>query len=1053
MLLLKPNLERLALAAGLSVLLIGILVLAGWWLHVDVFIRVMPDWPAMYARTAFMLALAGAALALTAGARERTRRRRLAAGVSVLVGGLALLNALDALFGWEIAGEPPSLPTSSTMLMLASAMALLGRKRNISEPLVLAGLSVPILAVLGYLFGVPALYSLSELRPYTGMAVHTAFALLFLGGGTLCARPEGRIISLLAGRHAGGHASRLLLFLLLVLPVAAIPITAGVRAGWYPVEVAAAILVFVAMAIGLVLIVTAGWRLEETDIKLIRIARLVESSGDAIVSKSLDGTILDWNRGAENLYGYTAEEIVGRSILELVPRERPEEMEEIIARARSGAPAGTREAIRVRKDGTRVTVAVTDSPILEIDGSVVGASSIARDISAEKRLEAALRESEERFRRLFEQASDGIFIADLDGRYTAVNEAGCRMLGYGREELVGRTILDLIPAEDVPRFMSSKTLLFAGQTHVAEWRLRKKDGALLPVEVSAKILPDGRWQGFVRDISERKEAELALRTAAATEQRLRRELEEVARAATAVTEAVADLPRSNLAAVLHTLALQARAITGAQYAALGVGLDPLEPFDPWVQVGMSEEVVGRIGRAPRPIGTLGRVARDDRTVRLRDVRRHSSFGGFPPHHPEMTSFLGVPIRFHSRAVGNIYLANKQGGEEFTAQDERLMLLLAARAGVAIEIASLYAGEAVQRAWQQAILDQMPEGVIIVSEQGTAVTQNVMAQSLASETQRTDARGAHVTHDLRYPSGAPVPAEDHPIERAFAHGETVSGVELLIVGPEGQLVPVLVSATPVLVGGRRTGAVLVFQDIRTLKELEQLREEWTAVVAHDLRQPVSGIAMSADLLARVHALGQYEKEPVYLERIKYGARRLENMIRDLLDASRIEARRLSVEATTFDLGRSIEQCCPEVHELEEREVVLELPAERVLVNADPARVEQILANLLSNASKYGDPGSPIQVSLAVRDAQAEVVVTNRGVGLAPEEIAGLFQRFSRKGAAARRGVEGIGLGLYITRGLVEANGGRIWVESRPGETTSFHFTLPLAEAQAVAPPPA
>ena len=116
-----------------------------------------------------------------------------------------------------------------------------------------------------------------------------------------------------------------------------------------------------------------------------------------------------------------------------------------------------------------------------------------------------------RTRALVEQASDGIFVADLDGRYTDVNSVGCRMLGYPREEIVGKTIVDLIPPEDAERLAQSKERLLEGDTDIAEWKLRRKDGTYLPVEVSAKILPDGRWQGLVRDISERKRAEEALR--------------------------------------------------------------------------------------------------------------------------------------------------------------------------------------------------------------------------------------------------------------------------------------------------------------------------------------------------------------------------------------------------------------------------------------------------------------------------------------------------------------------------------------------------------------
>lgn len=105
---------------------------------------------------------------------------------------------------------------------------------------------------------------------------------------------------------------------------------------------------------------------------------------------------------------------------------------------------------------------------------------------------------------LVEQASDGIFIADVEGRYIFVNDAGCRMLGFSRTEIIGKAIFDLIPSEDVGRLLDARTALLGGAEQMSEWQLRRKDGSWLPVEVSAKILPNGQWQGIVRDISERK---------------------------------------------------------------------------------------------------------------------------------------------------------------------------------------------------------------------------------------------------------------------------------------------------------------------------------------------------------------------------------------------------------------------------------------------------------------------------------------------------------------------------------------------------------------------
>lgn len=110
-------------------------------------------------------------------------------------------------------------------------------------------------------------------------------------------------------------------------------------------------------------------------------------------------------------------------------------------------------------------------------------------------------------RTLVEQAPDAIFVVDKDGRYTFINRTGCRLLGYARKEIVGKNVFDLVPAEDVDRFLNFTAQILRGACHVAEWRLRRKDGTWLPVEVNAKILRDGRWHGFMRDISKRKASE------------------------------------------------------------------------------------------------------------------------------------------------------------------------------------------------------------------------------------------------------------------------------------------------------------------------------------------------------------------------------------------------------------------------------------------------------------------------------------------------------------------------------------------------------------------
>jgi signal transduction histidine kinase len=168
-----------------------------------------------------------------------------------------------------------------------------------------------------------------------------------------------------------------------------------------------------------------------------------------------------------------------------------------------------------------------------------------------------------------------------------------------------------------------------------------------------------------------------------------------------------------------------------------------------------------------------------------------------------------------------------------------------------------------------------------------------------------------------------------------------------------------------------------------------------------------------------------------------------MIRDLLDSSRIETRRLALERRVVDLAALVPSVVERAVEMTRNHVVtVTIWSKLPPINADPGRIEQVLTNLLTNAAKYGNSRSEIQVRLGVENDVVKVGVTNRGPGIRPEELYSIFNRFIRTRSAQQRTREGLGLGLYIAKGIVEAHGGRMWAESTLGETTTFWFTLPI-----------
>jgi len=249
---------------------------------------------------------------------------------------------------------------------------------------------------------------------------------------------------------------------------------------------------------------------------LRHLAAIVASSHEAIVGRDLEGVVTSWNRGAERLFGYTAEEMIGRSVAILSP-DGEGELQAINETLRTGEKVEF-EAVRIRKDGTQVEVASTISPIAGASGEIVGASSISRGIGERKQAEAALRTSEARYRDLFENATDLIATVDLDSRLTAVNESFLRTLGYTRDELLGRPLRELVPEEWHEQLERARVgKLGDHESTVYEHELIAKDGSRVQVEVASRLIEeDGRPIGveaICRNISERRLLEDQLRQA------------------------------------------------------------------------------------------------------------------------------------------------------------------------------------------------------------------------------------------------------------------------------------------------------------------------------------------------------------------------------------------------------------------------------------------------------------------------------------------------------------------------------------------------------------
>jgi two-component system phosphate regulon sensor histidine kinase PhoR len=253
----------------------------------------------------------------------------------------------------------------------------------------------------------------------------------------------------------------------------------------------------------------------------------------------------------------------------------------------------------------------------------------------------------------------------------------------------------------------------------------------------------------------------------------------------------------------------------------------------------------------------------------------------------------------------------------------------------------------------------------------------------------------------------------------------------------------VTASPVRADGP-TGAVLVLHEITELRRLERVRQDFAANISHEFRTPLTAIQGFAETLLG-GALDDTSNRRRFVEIIRNHAARLARLTEDLLKLSRIEAGQLQIELLPVSVDHLIEACLETARlKAAQRNLTLDVrvPPDLPLVRGDANRLQEVLQNLLDNAVQYTLPGGRIELSASRVGDAVVLTVADTGIGIPQAEQGRIFERFYRVDAARSREAGGTGLGLSIARHIVDAHGGRLWVESVVGEGSYFHFSIPV-----------
>jgi len=822
---------------------------------------------------------------------------------------------------------------------------------------------------------------------------------------------------------------------------------------------------------------------------------VVQDQADFLVRYLPDTTRIFANKRYCEYLGRSQDELIGTKIIDDIPESDRTRIKKKIASLTPDNPISVDEYSKIASDGIIRWESWTDRGIFDDDGQLVEVQSTGRDITKQKNAEEALRLSEEKFRAVVQDQTEYIVRILPDTTRTFVNESYCRSMSKPAHDLLGQKILDELPEDDQERVKDKLASLTPenpvlvdefwwtnseGQEIWESWADRgifDQDGNLVEV------------QSIGKEITEQKKAEEELeRLYHQTKMSLTQTeaLYNVSRSLTSL-DSLTDLLKGVVEEVAS--ALPADRVTLILFDKVSEQVTQFvmggEGWDQVVEVTFDELLLGLSGwvlqeRKPALSPKNQPDPRESPEVQQRRIDTNCG------------AIIVVPVGHRGKIFGTMTAINRLDQPDFTEEEVEMMVAMANQSAIAVRNVSLYE-ETVLRAEELAVLNEFSKKMAL-----TLSLDAVLAEAYRSADRLLDIGTFYISlydekkdelfihlqvvggmHEAPHPDQRGGLTEyilttKEPLLFSDNVHEQVSKLGITAVKLNEGLVSMSWVGVPLLLGDRAIGAMVAmsYKTPNAYKQQQcdllsaianqsaiaiynaQLYEEaqdatraksmFLANMSHEIRTPMNAVLGMA-FLAQQTDLSSKQRE--YINSIQTSGQNLLGIINDILDFSKIEAGKLEVESVPFDLSEVYNHLATLINAYKndkDLDITFDIsPDVPTALVGDPLRLEQVLVNLGSNAIKFTEEGDIIfAVNLLdeIEDqVRLEFLVQDTGIGMTPEQVSRLFKAFSQADTSTTRRFGGTGLGLAISKQIVDLMDGEIWVESTPGEGSTFTFT--------------